>query len=275
MLTSELYRRSVIMDYFTTFEHDLIRERKARRLKRKRFWAAGVNDLVVFDQHDKWKVKFGLALHIGLDPFSGFIKWLRVWWSNNNPVLICGYFLDSVTVLGRASSSTRPAHSSPLLDMSLISQSDLGSENYGIANAQTMLRQLHDPSLAGTLQHRWKRLQKNVMPEISWSQFRRRFAPGFEDILDLGVTEEWFDPSDLRQRSVSAILFKCTKLTLLSLVFRWVFIPWVQAELDAYRERINLTSKRADRNKVLPHGPPDHIYHDAAAYGCLDFKVNL
>ncbi|KAJ7586742.1 hypothetical protein C8J56DRAFT_1052085 [Mycena floridula] len=33
----------------------LIRQHKANRLKRKRFWAAGVNDLVVFDQHDKWK----------------------------------------------------------------------------------------------------------------------------------------------------------------------------------------------------------------------------
>ncbi|KAJ7586555.1 hypothetical protein C8J56DRAFT_787633 [Mycena floridula] len=31
-----------------------------------------------------------------------------------------------------------------------------------------------------------------------------------------------------------------------SLAFRWVFIPWLQAELDAYRECINFTTKRAD-----------------------------
>jgi len=34
------------------------------------------------------------------------------------------------------------------------------------------------------------------------------------------------------------------------MVFRWVFIPWLQQELDAYRDRINNTAKRRDRNKA-------------------------
>ena len=77
--------------------------------------------------------------------------------------------------------------------MPLVSQSDPGSENYGIANAQTVLRHWHDPDLIGTIQHRWMRHKKNVMPEIAWSQLRRRFTPGFEDILQLGVTNDWYD----------------------------------------------------------------------------------
>ena len=80
-----------------------------------------------------------------------------------------------------------------LADIPLVSQSDPGSENYGIAKAQTALRHWHDPSLAGTIQHRWMRQKKNVKPEITWSQLRRRFTAGFEDLLEIGVTNGWYD----------------------------------------------------------------------------------
>lgn len=80
--------------------------------------------------------------------------------------------------------------------MPLVTQSNPGSENFGIANATTTLCHWHDPSLAGTLQHRWMRDKKNVMPEITWSNLRRRFTPGFEDILELGVVNGWYDTSE-------------------------------------------------------------------------------
>jgi hypothetical protein len=57
------------------------------------------------------------------------------------------------------------------------------------------------------------------------------------------------------------------------MVFRWVFIPWLQRELDAYRDRVNNTAKRRDRNKVLPHGVPNLIYNTPEDFGALDFKV--
>ena len=34
------------------------------------------------------------------------------------------------------------------------------------------------------------------------------------------------------------------------MVFRWVFIPWLQYELDKYRDRVNNTAKCRDRFKV-------------------------
>lgn len=80
--------------------------------------------------------------------------------------------------------------------MPLVSQSDPGSENYALANGQTLLRHWHDSTLLGTLQHRWMRDKKNVVPEIGWSQLRRRFTPGFEDIIELGILEGWYDPGD-------------------------------------------------------------------------------
>lgn len=86
--------------YCAIYEADLVHQRKARRLKRRRFWAAGVNDLFAVDQHDKW-LRFGLALHTGVEPFSGRIMWIRVWHSNRNPQLILTYYLETIQKLGR------------------------------------------------------------------------------------------------------------------------------------------------------------------------------
>ncbi|KAG1784917.1 uncharacterized protein HD556DRAFT_1451231 [Suillus plorans] len=59
------------------------------------------------------------------------------------------------------------------------------------------------------------------------------------------------------------------------MIFRWVFIPWLQRELDSYQDRINHTAKRRDRNKVLPHGVPELIYRSAEDFGALDFKIKV
>jgi hypothetical protein len=37
------------------YEPELICERKSGQLKRCPFWAAGANDIIAVDQHDKWK----------------------------------------------------------------------------------------------------------------------------------------------------------------------------------------------------------------------------
>ncbi|PPQ93947.1 hypothetical protein CVT25_015839 [Psilocybe cyanescens] len=137
--------------------------------------------------------------------------------------------------------------------MPLVSQSDPGSENYGIAKAHTTCRNRHDPSLSGTIQHRWMLKKKNIKPEISWSQMRQRFTPGFEDLLEAGVVNDWYDincPLDL-------------------LVFRWIFIPFLQKELDAWADRINNSCKHANHNKILPHGI--HVEQAAIDYVQQEF----
>jgi hypothetical protein len=48
----------------------------------------------------------------------------------------------------------------------------------------------------------------------------------------------------------SSVIHVITEANLFSMLFRWIFIPWLQGELDAYRDRVNNTAKRRDRNKV-------------------------
>ncbi|KAF8957939.1 hypothetical protein BDZ97DRAFT_1669109, partial [Flammula alnicola] len=59
------------------------------------------------------------------------------------------------------------------------------------------------------------------------------------------------------------------------LVFRWLFIPWLQKELDAWVDRYNNSRKRADRNKILPHGVPNDICAFPERFGAMDFKVKV
>ena len=82
----------------------------------------------------------------------------------------------------------------------MITQSDPGPENFGVANAQTYIRHRLDPTLSGTRQHRWMIKHQNILSEIKWSVFRRDFSPGFEDILDKGVFEGWYDVNDTLQK---------------------------------------------------------------------------
>lgn len=100
ILTIDKLYRSVMTSYFHTYEAHLLSRRKANRLQRRRFWAAGVNDIWAVDQHDKW-LRFGLGLHTGIEPFSGRILWIKVWHSNRNSQLILSYFLEIVKDSGR------------------------------------------------------------------------------------------------------------------------------------------------------------------------------
>ncbi|KAJ3804862.1 hypothetical protein F5876DRAFT_70281 [Lentinula aff. lateritia] len=149
----------LLNDLFKKFEPDKVKQRKYKRFKRQRFWAAGIMDVLTMDQHDKHQ-RFGLRYHLGFDPFPGRIAWFRVWWSNRNPK---------------------------------VTSNDPGSENYGPANCQTAIRHRLDPSLQNTRQHRWKNHTQNVKPESVWSQMRRKFFPGIENILERGVINRLFD----------------------------------------------------------------------------------
>lgn len=59
-----------------------------------------------------------------------------------------------------------------------------------------------------------------------------------------------------------------------SLVFRWIAIPWIQAEVDDWVYERNHSCVRADKHKVLPHGIPAIIASTPEYYGACDFKVS-
>ena len=124
-----------------------------------------------------------------------------------------------------------------ILGIRLLTMSDHGWENNGIANIHTTVQHQLDPSLCGTLQHRWCIDKTNIKAEASWSQFRSQWAPGFEDVLDLRVNTGLYNPLDPLEKYlilVSAVLILAHCAFVYSLVFRWIAIPWLQVEINKW-----------------------------------------
>ncbi|KZT31238.1 hypothetical protein SISSUDRAFT_995382, partial [Sistotremastrum suecicum HHB10207 ss-3] len=84
------FKRDVISRHNHEHDPEGVRDRRARVFVRHLYDAAAVNECWAFDQHDKWR-RFGLYLHVGLEAYSGRVMWLKIWWTNRNPRLVCSY----------------------------------------------------------------------------------------------------------------------------------------------------------------------------------------
>jgi len=91
--------RKLVNDFLRDVEPEAVAKRKHGLFKRRRFWSAGVMEYWSIDQHDKWG-RFGLWLHLGLDPYPGRFAWLKVWWCNRNPRLLINYYLEAARKVG-------------------------------------------------------------------------------------------------------------------------------------------------------------------------------
>ncbi|KAJ8084455.1 hypothetical protein PM082_003225 [Marasmius tenuissimus] len=234
-----------VADFLREVEKDKVDARKYRTMKRRVYYTAGVMDILSVDQHDKWS-KWQLYLHLGVEICSGKLLWITIWWTNRNPRLICSNYLNACRSIG---------------GVPVLTQSDPGTENYGIANSQTYIRQKLDPALKGTLQHKWMTKTKNVKPEIQWSVMRKVWTPEFEKLLEEGERLGFYapnDPDDLER-----------------FTFRWLAIPFFQAELDEYVANRNATPRRANRKKVLPGGVPDHIFESPDLFDVKNFMIHV
>ena len=80
--------------------------------------------------------------------------------------------------------------------------------------------------------------------------------------------------SHLRSTSITAtIVWTSDRSMRHSLVFRWLAIPWIQSELNAWVALRNQTAPRADCKKILPHGIPELMQQKPEKFGVMDFKV--
>ena len=93
------WNRSRVSCILNELELEDVRRCKGKKFVRRRFYAAGVMAVLTMDQHDKWG-QYHLWLHVGIDPFSGYITWLKIWRTNHNPSLIAKYYLDAIQMLG-------------------------------------------------------------------------------------------------------------------------------------------------------------------------------
>ena len=92
-----------------------------------------------------------------------------------------------------------------------VTQSDRGTENFNVAYAHTHIRHMLDPSLSGSIQHQWMHGHSNIKPEQMWSRLRRMWAPGFEGLLQKGISRQWYDDVNVADRYAVCHIRACFK----------------------------------------------------------------
>jgi len=111
-----------------------------------------------------------------------------------------------------------------------------------------------------------------------WSRFCKTWVPGFEQLLDKGLEQQWYNIVNITDRCVTMVYMLSTHVHASyypeRFVFRWLAIPWLQREADSYVYGHNTLRRRADRHKVLPSGVPDVMFKYPESVDALDFKVS-
>ena len=62
-------------------------------------------------------------------------------------------------------------------------------------------------------------------------------------------------------------------MSILSLLFHFIFIPFIQREVDTWVHQWNWTKHCADQKKVLPNGIPTLILQRPHKWNTADYKV--
>ena len=60
-------------------------------------------------------------------------------------------------------------------------------------------------ALGETLQHKFRGNKGNIKPEIAWRRLRTSWSEGFEELIQIGIDNDWYDPDDPLERYVSLL----------------------------------------------------------------------
>ncbi len=175
--------------------------RRARRLRRRNYFAKGPNFIWHLDSYDKLK-PYGVCINGCIDGFSRKIIWLNAYTTSSDPKLIGGYYIEVVERLGGCPRVVR---------------GDLGTENGHVRDFQRFLNISHedetlDSYLEGAstanqrIEYWWGFLRKECM-EFWISLFANLRDSGFFDggFLDKSLLQ--FCCMGLIQVSLYEIMF--------------------------------------------------------------------
>lgn len=213
---------------------------RAGRLKRRQYEVQGPNGIWHTDGYDKLK-PFGFCIHGTMDGWSRRMMWLQVASTNNDPQVICQYYVDTA----------RETECIPQ-----VLRMDPGTENVNQADVQQVLREPYDEVIGvpavitGSSVHNQRIERWWGYLGSSWTQYYKDL---FKDLRDSGIHD------------VNNVLH-CQCL-------QFCFMSIMQEELDRVREHWNLHKVRKMSNVVLPSGKPDFLYFNPEVFGKHDLGV--
>ncbi|KAJ3288818.1 hypothetical protein HDU79_004572 [Rhizoclosmatium sp. JEL0117] len=228
------------------YEPSLLGARKHRRLKRLNYVGRGPWEMCSFDQHDKFRF-YGLFLHGGIDCYSRYLMWLKVWRTNRQGALVAFWYLESCRNYGNGNGIFRGTIS------------DRGGENRCLGRVQTDIRFHFDPQASeeekGNFHCVVQDSRLNQKVECFWGVFLRACGNDMlNELLKATLPGGPYNPRDIVQRKV----------------FQYLYIPVFQKRLDEVRNEYNTTDKRSQPRRNLPSGylsQPVHLMERASEFG--------
>lgn len=237
--------RETVRIILAALDPDGVASRRQRRLRRRQYVSKGPNYLYHVDGWDKLK-RYGLCVHGCIDGFSRRIMWLKAASTNNDPFVVCNYYVENAHILN---------------GIPCIVRADRGTENGCMELMQTLLRAengderglLHSTFLYG-------RSTANQRIEAWWSKFRmfgmQTWIDHFKQMDDFGVID--------------------VSLTMVRECIRFCYLDLLRAELNLIRIKWNTHNLRPSTgNELSPSGKPDVIFHFPEIYNTESYLKAL
>ncbi|XDV31020.1 hypothetical protein PO909_033797 [Leuciscus waleckii] len=213
--------------------------RRARRLRRRNYFAKGPNFSWHLDSYDKLK-PYGICINGCIDGFSRKIIWLNAYTTSSDPKLIGGYYIEAVERLGGCPRVVR---------------GDLGTENGHVRDFQRFLHTTHaDETLDSYLDGA---STANQRIEYWWGFLRKECMEFWISLFAHLRDNGYFDGGFLDK---SLLQFCCMGL--------------IQDELDDTAQVWNAHTIRPSKNISNPSGRPSVMYGLPELYLTRDFLTS-
>ncbi|KAJ0060283.1 hypothetical protein NL108_007790 [Boleophthalmus pectinirostris] len=201
--------------------------RQSTRLRRRHYFAQGPNFVWHVDSYDKLK-PYGICINGAIDGFSRKIMWLRAAYTNNDPRVIGGYFVETIELLGGCPRLVR---------------TDMGTENVIIRDIQRYLRSDDQDDRAGEGSYITGASTTNQRIESWWGIMRKEGIESWIAML-AELKDEGLFRGDYLDKSLS----------------QFCFMPIIQELLNDIRDVWNAHRIRPTNNANVPSGVPGIMY---------------
>ena len=204
------------------------KERKARKLRRRVYRCPGPNHTWHIDGYDKL-TPFGFGINGCIDGYSRRILFLRVSYSNHDPSLIAGYYMNCVEQLKGCPKRL---------------WTDCGTENGIVAALQHVFYENLPTSASQSYGHRYISSTANQRIESWWSFFRKSQSNWWIQLF-----------KDLRESGAF-----CDGNIIHVYCLRYCFMNIIQKELDSVATSWNEHRIRKSSTAECPGGIPDELF---------------
>lgn len=214
--------------------------RKRRRLHRRNYINPGPNFSWHMDGYDKLK-PFGFPIHGCIDGYSRRILWLEVGSTNNNPVLIAQYYVQTAVKLGC---------------IPCVIRADRGNENGQVKKIQNYFRSLHNDCLSGDDSFQYGKSTGNQRIESFWGQLRKQciqfWMNKFKDFVTAGTLDMSSRPE--------------------ALSLRFCFLHLIRRDLNRMASEWNLHRIQVKKGVETQAGKPELMYFSPQFYDTVDYR---